>query len=698
VARFDLGAGDTLSGRVLDKDSEEPIPGAKLTVSVDEDDFNLVVPDVSVTSDAGGNFRVGNLAAGSYQIAAEAPGHTEASKELEFPGIESLSIELEGTSRLEGQVVDGAGAPVPGADLAVLTHGRIMNDTPKKSDAQGRFSLEVEEGTYLLAASVGDLSGVHEGEVTVARGGLVDGLIIRLRPTGSLAGKVFGQSNQEPMDGALLSISHVDSKWSHMSRTDASGGTRFEHLLPGTYTVSVYKSGFRDVRRDDVRVQANQEASVEFSLVRQARVEGSVTDALGRPAQGAQIVAQLLPISPKALRRVYVETDESGQYYLLDLSPGSYRIEAQLTLETTPVAREVTLREGEKVQADFALPDSLVQVEGRVQRTGGGRPIHPVDVRVSSEKSSVAHMADVDEQGHFTVQLPPGAYTFSASTSDTDEEGSEQAVTVEAGKVSRVELTVPDSVLETSGVVLNWRGEPVPVASVTFEGEEELYVSADADGRGRFTLKTATSSMNTLGSLRAESGPEEGVLQNVRVGSRDVVVRLQKAAALRGRIIAARGAPVQGFELRVDRVDETSGHSRLDSRPFAGDTFELVDLPTGAFLLRVRTSDGRSGKAMVQVAPGQTGTVDLSVGILGSVTGRFANESGTPVRQWVQLDAGTPNAQGAHTTPEGRFEFIALEAGKHFLSVPKSVLLFELREGEALDLGQLGQSPLSELP
>jgi hypothetical protein len=699
VARFALGAGHTLSGRVLDKDSEEPIPGAKLTLSFEDEDFDFLVTSVSVTSDARGNFRVGNLAAGSYRIDVEAPGHTEASKEIAIPRMEPLSIELDGTCRLEGQVVDGAGAPVPGAELSVLSHGRLKDDTPRKTDAQGRFSLEVEEGTYVLAATVGALSGVHEGGVTVARGGLVDGLIIRLSPTGSLAGKVFVQSSHEPIGAAMMSIIHVDSQWSRMSRTDASGGFRFEHLLPGAYTVSVFKGNFSDTQRDDVRVQANQEASVEFSLVHQARLEGSVTDGSGRPAQGASIVAQLLPVSPKASKRLFAETDESGQYRLSGLSPGSYRVEARLTRSSQPIARELTFQEGEKAHADFALPDSLVQVEGRVQRTRGGPPVHPVDVQISSEKNVSTPYVEVDEQGHFTVQMLPGAYTFSASTSDTDESGSEQSVTVEAGKVSRVELTVPDSVVETSGVVLNSRGEPVTEASVTLEDEDELYAYADTDGRGRFTLKTSTSSMNKLGSLQAESGPEEGALQNVRVGSRNVVVRLQKAAALRGRIIAARGAPVQGFELRMERVDRSSGNSRLDSRPFAADTFELVDLPTGAFLLRVRTSDGRSGKAKVQVAPGQTGNVEISVGVLGSVTGRFLNESGAPVRQWVHLAAGTPDAQGVHTTQEGRFEFVALEAGKHFLTVPnKSVLLFELREGETLDLGELGPSPLSERP
>jgi hypothetical protein len=656
------------------------------------------VPEPSVTSDARGSFRLATLPPGTYQIHARAPGHTDTTVEVEVPGRDFVSIELEGTARLEGQVVDGAGAPVPGANVWVSTSGRSSRGEDAQTDAQGRFSLEVNEGTYLLAASAGSQSGVHEGKVTVARGGLVDGLVIRLHATGSLAGRVFVQSTQEPVEEAYLAIRHDDSGWSHMAQTAADGSFRVANLLPGPYIVALYSSGFTDTRKEDVHVQPGQESSVEFALTREASVEGTVTDALGHATEDASLVAISLQEPESRSRGLHGLSDESGHYEISNLTPGRYRIEARLTWEGKPVTRELTVREGETARADFVLPEAMGQVEGRVLRASGGPPLHPVDIEATSGNISNSE-AEVDEQGHFTVKLLPGTYAFTASYSDTEEQGPKQSVVVEAGKLSRVNLTVPDGLAETTGVVLNPRGEPVSEADVTLEGGEELSAQATTDGLGRFTLRTPMGSVGTSVSLQARNGPEQGRLQNVRVGSRDVVVRLQKASALRGQLVVMQGPPVQGFELRVTHVAEDAS-SRLSSRPFVGDTFEWVDLPPGTLELRVRTSDGRTGKAKVQVSPGQTANVELPVGALGRVTGRLVNASGAPVMQWVYADPETPGAQAAFPGPDGRFEFIALDPGQHALQLGgrKKILPFQLREGEALDLGSLELTPPAPPP
>jgi len=698
VARFELTSGHTLSGRVLDKDSEQPLPGAQLTVAFEDDDFSSVVPDVSITSDARGGFRLDTLATGSYRIDVQAPGHTDASLVVELPRRESLSIELEGTSRIEGQVVDAAGAPALGAKIWVSASGRMPADTEEQTDAQGRFSLEVNEGTYLLTASAAGQSGVLEGKVTVARGGLVDGLVIRLRPTGSLAGRVFVQSSQEPVKGAFVSVRHGDSGWAHSVQTEDDGGFRLENLLPGPYILALYKSGFPDARREDVRIQPGQETSVEFPLIREASLEGTVTDALGRPAEGASIVALLDQEAPNRPRGLHGVPDESGHYQISSLTPGRYHVEARVTWEGKPVSRELTLQEGETAHVDFVLSEALGQVEGSVLRASGGPPTHPVDiVAISGDINDST--AEVDEQGHFTAKLRPGSYTFTASYSDTQEEGPEQPVLVEAGKVARVTLTVPDALAETSGVVLNSRGEPVPEAEVSLEDGEELSAQAETDGQGRFTLRTAMGSAGRPVSLSARNGSEEGTLRNVRVGSQGVVVRLQKASALRGRLIAVRGPPVRSFELQVFRIEADASADRLGSRPFVGDTFEWVDLPPGTLELRARTSDGRSGKVKVQLAPGQTANVELPVGTLGRVTGRLVNSAAAPVAQWVYTDSDTPSEQAAYPSQEGRFEFIALEPGEHVLHIgSQRKLPFQVREGESLDLGLLDLSTLPMPP
>jgi hypothetical protein len=248
---------------------------------------------------------------------------------------------------------------------------------------------------------------------------------------------------------------------------------------------------------------------------------------------------------------------------------------------------------------------------------------------------------------------------------------------------------------------LNARGEPVPDASVTLDDGDELYASTSTDAGGQFTLRTALSSAGTAVTLRASSDAEEGDVKNVRVGSQNVVVRLQKAGALRGRISASRGPPVQGFELRVVRLAEgSSPHEAMDSRPFTGDTFEMVDLPAGPLELRANTSDGRSGKAIVRITPGQTSSVEISVGGLGSVTGRLVDgASGVPITRWVNADPGTPAEQTFYTSQGGRFRFFALEPGVHVLDVGHMRRLsFTLREGETLELGDVDPATVPKAP
>lgn len=689
IARFELTPGHTLTGRVLDKDSEQPLAGAQLTLQLLDDDFSDLVPDVSVTSDAQGLFRVDTLVAGTYQIEAKAPGHTETSLEVEVPRRQSVSIELEGTARLEGQVVDGTGAPVPGAKVWANVPGYRSEVLAEQADAQGRFSLEISEGTYLLAASATGLSGFLEGNVTVARGGLVDGLVIRLRPTGILSGRAFVQSTQEPIQGAFLSLRHEESGWTHSVQLQKNGTFRAERLPPGLYFVALYKEGFCDTRREDVRIESGQETPLELSLIREARLEGTVTDALGRPAEDAS-VRVVLDAGPEGRRRAHNGTpDESGHYRISGLSPGHYSVEAKLSWTGQPVTRELTLREGETARADFVLLESLGIVEGTVRRASGGPPVDSVNIEAVSEHGS-DQTAEVDEQGHFTLKLLPGDYTFTASYEHAQDEGPKRSVRLEAGKITRVSLTVPDAVAETSGIVLNARGEPVPEAEVSLDDGDELSSQAGTDGQGRFTLKTSLSSLGKTVSVSAERGAEKGSLQNVRVGSQNVVVRLQKAAALRGRIAPVRGAPVQGFELRVFQLEENTPPDRLGARPFVGDTFEWVDLPTGILELQARTTDGRTGKVKVQLAAGQTSTVELPVGTLASVTGRLVKASGAPVMLPVSLDVGTPGEQRIYPARDGRFEFLALEPGQHRMVIGTAHhILLELAEGEALDIGKL---------
>jgi hypothetical protein len=603
-----------LSGHILDKDSEQPIPGARLTATLLDDALGSVVPERSVTSDVRGSFQLALLAKGAYQLNVRAPGYAHASLEVEVPGRASLSIELAGTSRLEGQVVDSAGTPVPGAEVQARSSNNTANDSEARADAQGAFSLEVNEGTYLLATLAQGQAGVHEGQVTVARGSLVDGLVLRLHPTGTLLGRAFAQSSQQPVKGAVVLLRHGDSGWSREVQSEADGSFRAESLVPGSYLVTLHKYGFAEARREDVRVQPGEEARVDFALSREAALEGTLTDSLGRPAEAVSLTAMFLNGLRSQGYELNRPPDASGRYELRGLPPGNYYLTAQLARSGTPVHRKLILQEGQTARADFVFPEALGEVEGTVLRASGGPPAHPAHIEFSCGDTGSAEV--LDEEGRFRLKRFPCEYTFKAAYDDSEVSGPERTVRVEAGKVSRVTLTLPDTVVETSGVVLNARGAPVPEADVALEDGDTVSLLAETDGQGRFTLRTAAGTADTPASLRATKGPEQAPPQQVRLGSRDVVVRLQKASAMRGRLVVARGPGVQRFELRVSELSDSGYSDLLGSRPFVGDTFEWVDLPVGTLELSARTSDGRGGRVKLRLAPGQTANVELPVGPL----------------------------------------------------------------------------------
>ncbi len=689
--QFSLKPGKSLRGHVQDADSREPVAGAQLVFSLDEDSH--VVDEVTAVSDARGDFQVGDLGEGSYTIIARAPGHAMTMDGAEVPASGPVIISMRGTARLEGQVVDGRGAPVAGATVEASPQEAVMQELkPTQTDARGFFSLELPEGIYILAARAAGQSAIHRGAVTLTRGALVDGLVIQLQPAGILSGKVFVRSSQKPIRGADVRIRDTESEFSEHFQTDARGGFRAE-LPPGRYGLSVSRDGYPSFDRDGLRIQAGQELALEVPLVQACSVVGSVKDGAGHPVEEAEITLRRFTHEAgeregSADELAHESTDEEGNYSAIELEAGRYRIEARLARGGSPVVREITLAEGEEARVDFVIPQLLGEVKGIVQHVGGGPLLQQVDVSVSSKGDELdvnAPWVEPDETGHFTVKLLPGRYTFKARYLDFEKSGPAQSVTVEGGKVSLVRLTVSGALVETSGVVVDSRGAPAPEAAVALSGED-VHTSGEADAQGRFVLTTPSTSEGTLAVIQARRQAEDGEARDVRVGSRGVVVRLEAEAALRGRVIPTRGAAVQGFELYAERErGSRSLFDRGDSRPFAGDSFELLDVPAGLVELRVRTSDGRSGKAQARLEPGRTASVEIPVGELCRVVGRVVG----PASGTVRLDEGKPGVRRETLKQEGRFEFFAVEPGAHVLWLGHKKLPFTLQQGETLDLGVL---------
>ena len=68
------------------------------------------------------------------------------------------------------------------------------------------------------------------------------------------------------LPGATVTITQKETKATREAVTDAAGAYRFPTLQPGTYSVVVTMSGFRNFTRDDVPVTLNTVSRVEAAL------------------------------------------------------------------------------------------------------------------------------------------------------------------------------------------------------------------------------------------------------------------------------------------------------------------------------------------------------------------------------------------------------------------------------------------------
>ena len=119
-------------------------------------------------SDARGSFRVEGLAAGTWLVRAEAPGHgPELLDEVRVPAGGPLEIALTRAGIIEGFVVDAEGRPVPGAEVRVS--GGLTEQVVTTGQGGG-FSAEVEAGAHTVSARRGDEAGALDTPVVVAAG------------------------------------------------------------------------------------------------------------------------------------------------------------------------------------------------------------------------------------------------------------------------------------------------------------------------------------------------------------------------------------------------------------------------------------------------------------------------------------------------------------------------------------------------
>lgn len=349
-----------------------------------------------------------------------------------------------GDGAISGTVTDEAGAPLVGRDVQLF---RADNqDAPRRTtttDATGAYSFAgLAPNNYAVKATGGTTfyidtwfggDGTRENATAIelGEGAIFDAADITLPFGGGVSGSF------DLPDGVDRVTVYLDGATVHSGTTvyrPADGPWEWEitGIVPGTYRLSYYVPGGRDVVGEEVVIRPG-EITAAATLVAEASITGLVTTGSGDPVSYGGVTAHWYEANEwggwwgstgaqttSDGRYAFIGLDAGRDYYLEFEGPGGETVwwdgadsRETATPVTAPAAGE------DPVRVDVVLGDvPPVSVSGRVFDAVTGGPVWSSITAYPLGGGRYIY-GYPDAEGKFTLELPrPGAYELVAAASE----------------------------------------------------------------------------------------------------------------------------------------------------------------------------------------------------------------------------------------------------------------------------------------
>ncbi|WP_248930004.1 beta strand repeat-containing protein [Paenibacillus hamazuiensis] len=544
---FSYGA---IRGTVTDAGGN-PVPGGSVyTNTIDQ------------KTDANGAYTL-NVVPGTYTVNVSKTGYSAyARANIQVTGGNTTTVDF-GYGAVSGTVSDASGNPVSGASVfAYNTNGSAT------TDASGKYTLNVPQGNYnYVQAQATGYPAFFQNNIEVTSGKTTTVNF----SYGAVSG-VVNDANGNPVSGATVYANNVSGS----ATTDASGKYTL-NFAPGTYTLTVIKTGYPTESKTNIEVLPGQTTTVNFGNFSSGVISGTVTDASGNPISGATVYASNVSGS--------ATTDASGKYTLnVPARTYSYvQVSANGFAPYTQNNIEVTA--GNTTTLNF----SYGAISGTV-KDANGNPVSGATV------SNGAINQTSNDGGVYTLNVPPGTYTVTVYKTGYPTESktnvqvmSGQTTTVNFGNVSAGSI---------SGTVTDASGHPVSGASVSVSGSGG---SANTDASGKYTLNVP---VGTYIVTVSKTGYAPYVKNNILVTVGSTTTVDFGYGAISGTVTDENSQPVPSASVSAGVISQSTND---------GGSYTL-NVPPGTYTVTASKSGyPTESKTNVQVTAGQTTTVNFGV-------------------------------------------------------------------------------------
>jgi protocatechuate 3,4-dioxygenase beta subunit len=623
-----LEPGGVVRGRVLEKETKEPIAGARVRAMGGLKDLGLqLFGTTDAESGPDGSFELKGVSRGATMVLAEHPDYVSDTEPM------ALLMGMRGGGRpifaegsreaerdvllapgavLEGLVLGPDGAPVSGATVKVedtmAFFATLLGGGPSESqtDREGRFAIKgLRPGQAVeLVARHGDFGASAPTAATAGTEATV-----RLTEPIRLTGRVVNEAD-EPVSGVRVIARHKKGEESgsyveayivgagapRPSMTDREGRYLVPSAPQGDLTVSFHHSDYMTSKTEASIASGTTERNLGTTVLRRGpTIEGMVVDEKGAPVAEARVQATLSgltePDAMPELREVgesigHTTTDEKGRFSVHGLKQGHYDL-------TTQAKGRYGHLEG---VATGTLDARIIhrgagRLEGRV--TSGGRPVRNAKARATGRGIDQFAWARSDAEGEFTLEPLPPDLPFDLVIEHDGYLKVERKGAVASDTVQEFFL---DPGIQVGGIVVEHDGTPAAMATVSIRVDGRPVKMVVAGRNGRFLAGGLPAGSLAVELVSGQGLPIFGSPGPGYVASGPVPVTPGNLAI---RIVAEPGETIQGVvrnpdgsladQVQVEALD-ADGKSVAKTWIWSGNgAFELKGLRRGAYAIRVST-------------------------------------------------------------------------------------------------------------
>ena len=337
---------------------------------------------------------------------------------------------------------------------------------------------------------------------------------------------------------------------------------------------------------------------------------------------GLPISGALVEINLSGIMVGSAITDNSGNYSISGIAPGSYVLEAYAANYQTGTAGVIMLA-GQTKTANFSLEPNPGTISGTVTGAVSGLPIPGASIHVIYE-DSIIDSTLTDSSGNYTVTgLIPGSYSVTASKVNYDT-GVTGAI-VSAGQTTTVDFALEPNPGTISGTVTGAvSGLPISGALIQVSLDDTVIFSILTDSSGDYLI-SGVSPDSYVVRASASNYQSESTGAIVLAGQTTTVdfALDPDPGTISGTVTGAvSGLPISGALIEVHLAGITVGSAITDN----SGGYSITGMAPGSYIVHAYATNYQASSVGVIMLAGQTRTANFSLepnpgAITGTVTG-----------------------------------------------------------------------------